>query len=76
VRKLSDKVERLILERTAEGAREAALLWIVFSALDALITGRLTPLWVATNTAGAIAVWASAIYIEIRAMAIGPKEHS
>ena len=76
MRKPSEAVKKLVFDRIAEGAREAALLWIVFSVLDELITGRLTPLWLTTNTAGAIAVWVFAIYIEIRAMAIGPKEHS
>jgi hypothetical protein len=63
----SEEIKSLILDRIAEGAREAALLWFVFSALDALITGRLTLLWGATNTAGALGVWTIGIYIEIRA---------
>jgi len=67
VKKPSEEIRNLILARIAEGAREAALLWFVFSALDALITGRLTPLWGATNTAGALGVWTLGIYIEIRA---------
>jgi hypothetical protein len=67
VNKPSEEVKSLILERIAEGAREAALLWFVFSALDALITGRLTVAWGAANSAGAFAVWTIGIYIEIRA---------
>ena len=69
--KINEEIRRLVLERTAEGAREAALLWIVFSALDALITGRLTAMWLTANTTGALGIWVFAIYIEIRA-----KEHA
>ncbi len=58
------------MERIAEGAREAALLWFVFSALDALVSGRLTVIWAATNTFGAFGVWLLGIYVEIRT-----KEH-
>ncbi|HSY49406.1 MAG TPA: hypothetical protein VLC46_11385 [Thermoanaerobaculia bacterium] len=76
MRKLDDKVQRLLLERIAEGGREAALLWIVFSVLDTLITGRLTPLWLAANTGAAFGVWLFAIYTEIRAMKIPRKERS
>jgi hypothetical protein len=76
VRKLNDEVRRLLLERIAEGGREAALLWIVFSVLDTLITGRLTPLWLAANTGAAFGVWMLAIYTEIVAMKIPRKEHS
>jgi len=76
VRKLDDKVRRLVLERIAEGEREAALLWIVFSVLDTLITGRLTPLWLAANTGAAFGVWILAIYTEIWAMKIPRKERS
>jgi len=66
VRKPSDAVKNLILGRIAEGATEGALLWFVFSALDALITGRLTLAWGLANTAGALVVWTIGIYIEIR----------
>lgn len=65
MRKFSDKTKRIINERTAEGLREAALLWFVFSALDALISRRLTVLWGTTNTLGSFVVWLIAIYIEI-----------
>lgn len=70
MRKLSDESQDLVMERIAEGAREAALLWFVFSALDALISGRLTVFWAATNTFGALGVWLFGIYVEIRT-----KEH-
>ena len=76
MRKLDDKVRRLLLERIAEGGREAALLWIVFSVLDTLITGRLTALWLAANTGAAVGVWMFAIHTEIRAMKIPRKEQS
>lgn len=66
MKKPREEIRHLVLERIAEGAREDALLWFVFSALDALITGRLTLLWEATNTA-ALGVWSFGIYIEIRA---------
>jgi len=65
VRTLSEKTKRIINERTAEGLREAALLWFVFSALDALTSRRLTVLWGTTNTLGSLVVWLIAIYIEI-----------
>lgn len=66
----SDENQHLVMERMAESAREAALLWFVFSALDALISGRLTVLWTAANSFGALGVWLFGIYIEIRT-----KEH-
>lgn len=65
MRKLREESKRVISDRLAEGMREAALLWFVFSALDALITGRLTMIWATANTAGALRVWLIAIYIEI-----------
>lgn len=65
MRKLSEESKGVITERLTEGMREAALLWFVFSALDALISGRLTITWAAANTAGALLVWLIAIYLEI-----------
>ena len=76
MKSVREETRTLILERIAEGAREAALLWFVFSALDALISGRLTVIWGIANTAGAIGVWVFAIYVEIYAMTIRPKEQS
>jgi hypothetical protein len=70
MRKLSDESQKVLMDRVAEAAREAALLWFVFSALDALISGRLTAIWAATNTFGAVGVWLFGIYVEIRT-----KEH-
>jgi hypothetical protein len=70
MRKLTDESQHLLMERVAEAAREAALLWFVFSALDALISGRLTAVWAVTNTFGAVGVWLFGIYVEIRT-----KEH-
>ena len=58
--------ETLIMDRVAEAAREAALLWFVFSALDALISGKLTAFWGVANTTGALGVWLFGIYVEIR----------
>ena len=55
----------LIMDRVAEGSREAALLWFVFSALNALITSRLTIPWAAANTVGAVGVWMFGMYVEI-----------
>jgi hypothetical protein len=55
----------LIMERIAEGSREAALLWFVFSALDVLVTSRLTIPWLVANTTGALGVWMFGIYVEI-----------
>ncbi len=65
MKKLSDKTKQVLTERTAEGMREAALLWFVFSALDALISQKLTILWGTTNTVGAFVVWLIAINIEL-----------
>ena len=65
MKKLSEESKRVFADRLSEGMREAALLWFVFSALDALISGRLTMLWATTNTVGALGVWLLAIYIEI-----------
>ncbi|MGH7489793.1 MAG: hypothetical protein ACREMY_29940 [bacterium] len=42
-----------------------ALLWLVFSALDALIGGRLTLLWLTMNIVGSVVVWTTSIYLEI-----------
>ena len=67
MRWLTKKKRRLIIERAAESTRESALLWFVFSALDALISGRLTILWAALNTSGSAAVWLVGMYFEIRA---------
>jgi hypothetical protein len=64
---LTRKKRRLVIERAAESTRESALLWFVFSALDALISGRLTVLWAALNTSGSAAVWLVGMYFEIRA---------
>jgi hypothetical protein len=65
VKKPAPENQLLIMDRVAEGGREAALLWFVFSALDALITSRLTIPWAAANTVGAFGVWILAIYVEI-----------
>jgi hypothetical protein len=54
------------MDRVAEAAREAALLWFVFSALDALVSGTLTAAWAVANTSGALGVWLFGIYVEIR----------
>jgi len=67
MRWLTRKKRRLVIERAAESTRESALLWFVFSALDALISGRLTVSWVALNTSGSAAVWLVGMYFEIRA---------
>jgi hypothetical protein len=67
VRKLTAKNRKLIIDRAAEAAREGALLWFVFSALDALINGRLTLLWWMLNTAGSVMVWTLGMYSELRA---------
>ena len=66
MKRVSRENETLIMDRMAEAAREAALLWFVFSALDALISGRLTAFWAVANTAGAFGVWLFGIYVEIR----------
>lgn len=42
-----------------------ALLWLVFSALDSLLGGRLTLSWLLMNIGGCLAVWLFGIYMEI-----------
>jgi len=54
-----------VADRVAEGAREAALLWFVFSALDALVSGRLTFTWAMANSIGSLFVWSSGMYLEL-----------
>jgi hypothetical protein len=61
------KHKALLTERFGEAARESAILWFVFSALDALVSRALTLPWFLSNTVGAIAVWAFGIYFEIKA---------
>jgi hypothetical protein len=56
---------RLIGDRVAEGLREAALLWFVFSALDALVTGGFTLRWFTANSGGAMTVWTLGVYVEV-----------
>jgi hypothetical protein len=56
---------QLVADRAAEGLREAALLWFVFSALDALISSRLTAPWLAANSIGSIVVWSVGMYVEL-----------
>ncbi len=53
-------------ERVAEGLREAALLWFVFSLLDKLVNERLTKPWMAWNGTLTLAVWLGGTYLEIR----------
>jgi len=65
VKWLTWKKRRLVIERAAEATRESALLWFVFSALDALISGRLTVPWVAMNTGGSAVVWVLGMYFEL-----------
>jgi len=57
--------KRLLNDRGAEAAREIALLWLVFSALDALLGGRLTLSWLAMNISGCVVVWLFGIYMEM-----------
>ena len=53
-------------ERVAEGLREAALLWFVFSLLDKLVNERLTKPWMVWNGTLTLAVWIGGTYLEIR----------
>jgi hypothetical protein len=57
----------LLAERFGEAARESAILWFVFSALDALVSHGLTAIWFTSNTCLAIAVWVFGIYFEVMA---------
>jgi hypothetical protein len=57
---------QLIADRVAGGLREAALLWFVFSALDALVSGRLTSVWFSANSTGSIVVWGIGMYVELK----------
>lgn len=67
MRNLTLKHVRLVKDRGAEAAREMALLWLVFSALDALFSGRLTPLYLMMNFFGCTVLWFFGIYLEITA---------
>lgn len=67
MKKLTLKHWRLIKDRGAEAAREMALLWLVFSALDALFSGRLTFLYLVMNFFGCVMFWFFGIYLEITA---------
>lgn len=58
--------ETYVLEATAEGLREAGLLWLVFSMLDRLLTGSLTLLWTAGNVGGAGLLWTVGTLVEAR----------
>ncbi|HEX9457808.1 MAG TPA: hypothetical protein VGA84_01620 [Thermoanaerobaculia bacterium] len=62
---LSTPKFKLVADRVAESAREAALLWFVFSALDALISGRLTSTWFSANSIGSLLVWSTGMYLEL-----------
>jgi hypothetical protein len=64
MRKLTTDHKRILNDRLAEAAREMALLWIVFSALDSLLGGRLTLSWLLMNIGGCLAVWFFGIYME------------
>jgi hypothetical protein len=57
---------KLLEERVAEGLREAALLWFVFSLLDKLVNERLTKPWMVWNCTLTLAVWLGGTYLEIR----------
>jgi hypothetical protein len=61
------KHKALLAGRFGEAARESAILWFVFSALDALVSRALTFPWFLTNTSGALVVWGFGIYFEIKA---------
>lgn len=49
--------------------REIAVLWLVFSVLDKLLTNQLTPPWVAGNGGGAAVLWIIATLWEARSHA-------
>jgi NADPH-dependent 2,4-dienoyl-CoA reductase/sulfur reductase-like enzyme len=63
--KLWNANRRLVGDRVAEGLREGALLWFVFSALDALVTGGFTLRWFTAKSAGAMVVWTIGMYVEV-----------
>jgi hypothetical protein len=57
---------KLFEVRVAEGLREAALLWFVFSLLDKLVNDRLTRPWMIWNATFTLVVWLGGTYLEIR----------
>jgi hypothetical protein len=57
---------KLLEVRVAEGLREAALLWFVFSLLDKLVNERLTKPWMIWNCTLTLVVWLGGTYLEIR----------
>jgi hypothetical protein len=64
--KWNEKRREMFADRLAEAFRECGLLWLVFSALDKLVEGRLSVSWTAGNCLGAIAAWALGTYIELK----------
>jgi hypothetical protein len=46
--------------------REVAVLWLVFSVLDKLLTNQLTPQWAAGNCGGAGLLWTITTFWEAR----------
>jgi len=57
---------KLFEDRVAEGLREAALLWFVFSLLDKLVNEGLTTPWLIWNCSLTLVVWLGGTYLEVR----------
>lgn len=64
--KWTKKRQQIFEEHAAEAFRECGILWFVFACLDKLVEGRLSVSWIVANFAGAIAVWAYGMYIELK----------
>lgn len=67
---------RFIIHEGCVALREVAVLWLVFSVLDKLLTNQLTLRWAAGNCGGAALLWIIATFAEARKNAelAGPTE--
>jgi hypothetical protein len=57
---------RFIMHEFCVAMREVAVLWLVFSVLDKLLTEQLTLRWAAGNCGGAAVLWIVATLVEAR----------
>jgi hypothetical protein len=57
---------RFIIHEFCVAMREVAVLWLVFSVLDKLLTNQLTAPWIAGNCGGAAVLWILATFWEAR----------
>ena len=56
----------MVERHIADALRECGILWLVFSALDKLVEGRLSVPWIMANFAASVALWACGMYIDLK----------